>query len=691
MTVPTPAPTARSRGSGFRLSDLGRMLVGWATGAAALAVATLLLPGLEASSVLGVIAVAAVMAVFGALVRPVLSSVAARLGWFAVTAAAIAGEAVTMLLVLMVVPGIEAESFWTLVTATWIAATVSTLLTWLVHAGTDEAFTTALWRWGARGATVPDPEVEGVVFVQVDGLPFPVAQWAVQSGTMPTLRRWLDQGSHRLLEWTVQMPCTTPASQQGLLHGSAEGVPAFRWFDRELGRVLVANRPADAAVIESRASTGRGLLADRGVSVSNLFSGDAPRCMMTMSQMSLTRGSFETRRTVARFVGRPDGFARSMSRTVGEVTRERFQARQQRRRNVVPRVPRSWTFALLRAVSNGVLRDLNTAVVAQEMLRGTPSIYVDYVDYDEVAHHAGGNRIEALRVLQALDEVLAVLEKIAARTPRRYHFVVLSDHGQSQGAAFEETYGETLSSLCEELCRTKVAAVEGPVESWGRVEPLLDDLAGEDTSRENTAARAASRVRDRAASAGGPEGTESEELIVLGSGNLGLVYARQADRMYLEDIEERWPLLVRGLAAHPGIGFVAVLSREDGPVVIGASGSHRLRDGTVHGADPLAPYGDHAPWAVLGCTSMPSAPDIYVNSTVSPSTLEVAAFEHLVGSHGGLGGWQDRGTLLAPSLMETGDQPLRGAGAVHEVLVGFLQHLGHRRDLVPRDTESGAA
>ncbi|MET0998433.1 MAG: nucleotide pyrophosphatase, partial [Marmoricola sp.] len=336
------------------------------------------------------------------------------------------------------------------------------------------------------------------------------------------------------------------------------------------------------------------------------------------------------------------------------------------------------------------LRDLNTAVVAQEMLRGAPSIYVDYVDYDEVAHHAGGNRIESLRVLQALDEVLAMLERIAERTPRRYHFVVLSDHGQSQGAAFEEIYGKPLSTVCEELCRTKVAAVEGHVESWGRVEPLLDDLAGDDTAREHAAARAASHVRDRAASAGGPQGSESEELIVLGSGNLGLVYARQADRMYLEDLEGRWPNLVAGLAAHPGVGFVAVLSRKDGPVAIGGSGSHRLRDGTVQGTDPLAPYGDHAPWAVLRCTSMPSAPDIYVNSVVSPSTLEVAAFEHLVGSHGGLGGWQDRGTLLAPSLMQTGDHPLRGADAVHDVLVGLLLQLGHRRSLVPRDTEGVA-
>ncbi|MGH3505890.1 MAG: phage holin family protein [Nocardioidaceae bacterium] len=678
---PVSGPGPRRRRFTLRGSDVGRMLVGWATGAVALIVAAALLPGLDAESWLDLVAVAAVMAVFGALVRPVLSSVAARLGWFAVAAAAVAGEAVTMALVLLVVPGVEVESFWTLVAATWIAASVSTLLTWLVHAGTDEAFATALWRYGERGTTVADPEVDGVVFVQLDGLPFPVAQWAVQSGTMPTLRRWLDQGSHRLLEWTVQMPCTTPASQQGLLHGTVEGVPAFRWFDRELGRVLVANRPADAAVIESRASTGHGLLADRGASVSNLFSGDAGRCMMTMSQVSLKRGSVETRRTVARFVARPDGFSRSVSRTVGEVVRERFQARQQRRRNVVPRVSRPWTFALLRAVTNGVLRDLNTAVVAQEMMKGTPSIYVDYVDYDEVAHHAGGNRLEALRVLQALDEVVALLERLGERTPRRYHFVVLSDHGQSQGGSFAETYGQSLAELCQELCGVEVASLEGHVESWGRVEPLLDDLAGEDSRSEHAAARAASRVSRHAATAGGDVG--SEDLVVLGSGNLGLVYATGSERLYLEDIEERWPYLITGLAAHPGVGFIAVLSRHNGPVAIGSDGYHRLRDGAVQGTDPLAPFGDHAAWAVRRCTTMPSAPDIYVNSVVSPSTLEVAAFEGLVGSHGGLGGWQDRGSLLAPTLMVTGEDRLRGADAVHERLVGFLEQLGQRRTLSP--------
>ena len=167
---------------------------------------------------------------------------------------------------------------------------------------------TSLRRSTRHHEAVQDPQVDGVVFVQLDGVPHPVMQWALQSGTMPTLRTWVEQGTHRLHRWDVQMPCTTPASQLGILHGTCSGVPAFRWYDRELGRVLVANRPADAAVIEQRASTGRGLLADDGVSVSNLFSGDAPRSLMTMSKIEIGRGSRDTRRVFAWFAVRPGRF-----------------------------------------------------------------------------------------------------------------------------------------------------------------------------------------------------------------------------------------------------------------------------------------------------------------------------------------------------------------------------------------------
>lgn len=667
---------------GLRVSDLGRLAWAWAVSSLALIVADALLPGFSAESPWDLALAAAITGVFGLLVRPLLIRVGAAIGWLAVGILAVTGQAVIMHLALVVLPGVTVSSFWTLVVATWIAATVATFLTWMLTAGTDDAFAATLRRFGRSHLEVSDPDIDGVVFVQLDGVSFPIAQWALASGTMPTMRRWVDTGTHRLGEWTAQLPCTTPASQQGILHGTLAGVPAFRWYDRELGRVLVANHPADAQLIEGRASDGQGLLADDGVSISNVFSGDAAISMMTMSRITVGRGSTETRQAVARFVLRPDGFARSLARTTAEAARERFQARQQRRREVVPRVHRSWTFALLRAVSNGVLRDLNMALVARHMLRGAKSIYVDFVDYDEVAHHAGSNRIEALRVLESLDEVLRVLEGVAQEAPRRYQFVVLSDHGQSQGLPFEDRYGHSLADVCRELTREGVDSHEENVESWGRVESVIDDLAGTGSIGEQTATRAATRVQARSAHASAA--ASLSDLMVLGSGNLGLIYAREPERLVREEIDERWPRLLPGLAATPGVGFVAVLSRQQGPLVIGADGCRLLAEDLVTGVDPLLPYPEHAAWALRRALGMPSAPDVYVNSAVDPTTLEVSAFEGLVGSHGGLGGWQDRGLLLAPRhLLRDRSDPIRGAEELHEVLVSMLVELGHRAVVPP--------
>jgi uncharacterized membrane protein YvlD (DUF360 family) len=654
-----------------------RLFASWALSFLALLLTAELLPGFTYTSWLPLAAAAAVTGVVGMIVRPALVQLSALIGWVAVALATLFGQALVMQLALALVPGAQFDSFWTAVAASWITAAFGTLLAWIMSAGTDESFVVSLLR--IRPGTVPDPDVDGVVFVQLDGVSFPVMHWALQSGTMPTLRRWVDAPSHALHEWTVQLPCTTPASQQAVLQGTAAGVPAFRWYDRELGRVLVANHPQDAAIIEARASNGRGLLVDDGVSISNVFTGDAPKAAMTMSRMEATRGSRRTRQVVAHFLLRPEGLSRSLYRTLAEVVRERFQAARQRRLHVYPRVHRSWTFAALRAFSNGLLRDLNTEMVAEEMMRGARSIYVDYVDYDEVAHHAGATRIESLTALTGLDAVVAALEQVAEKAPRRYHLVLLSDHGQAQGEPFASRYGTDLSELCASLTRSPTAGMEESVEGWGRVDSVLEDLAP-DASK--GVSGAASRLVDRRIK---PDpGTEAVELVVLGSGNLGLVYVPGAQRMTLEEIEARWPHLVPGLAGHPGIGFV-VATGSHGPVAIGAAGRHHLTSGLVDGDDPLLPFGDHAAGMLLSAVSMPEAPDLYVNSALDPGTLEVSAFEPLVGSHGGLGGWQDRGFLLAPTGM-TPLEPIVGGDELHRHLVGILDSLGHRTSLARSTT-----
>ncbi len=671
----------------FTRGDAGRLLVAWISSTVALMVTAEILDGLRADSAWSYVAVAAVSAVVGLVIRPVMVAVSAWVGWIAVFLVALCGQAVVLGLAIAVVPGVESNSFETTLIAAWVSAVVGTVVAWLASAGTDDSLAMSLLR-KRPARTVSDPDVEGVVFVQLDGVPFPALRWAVQAGAVPTMRRWLSTGRYELHEWIPQLPCTTPASQMGLLHGTISGIPAFRWYDRQERRLLVANRPADAALIEARASNGQGLLADDGVSVSNLFTGDAPRTAMTMSRLHVARGSAATRQAVAWFLSRPDGLARSITRTVVEVVKERFQARRQERRELDPRTHRGWTFAALRAITNSFIRDLNTAVVADEMMRGTKVIYVDFVDYDEIAHHAGMFRPESLAALDGVDRVLAALEAIASRAPRRYHLVVLSDHGQSQGTPFAARVGYDLGTLCGDLARVGVQTIQSDIEGWGRAASVMDDVGGGGGAASGVARRAGRTATAHLDEGLADDAGDGEDLTVLGSGNLALIYQRGPERFTLSQVEAAWPALVPGLLAHEGIGFVAAIGDDGHAIALGAGGRHDLTTGVVTGRDPLGPFGPRAAGLLKRAVLLPEAPDLYINSDVHPTTLDVSAFEPLVGCHGGLGGWQDSAVFLCPTELRSPDdgldgEPVVGADALHAQMVAILDRLGHRQALAP--------
>src|SRR6187200_191553 len=268
-----------------------------------------LLPGFHTDRPWGPLVFAAVMAAVGVLVQPVLVGAAVRLGWVGVFLLTIAGQALVVMLTGWVLPNVTLDDFWTAFVVAIVIGLTSTVLGWITSAGTSQVLVGRLVASSRRRpAKLVDPDVEGVLFVQLDGVPFPVLQMAITAGTVPTLTRWVRSGTHRLHEWTPKLPATTPASQMGILHGVIDGIPAFRWYDRAGDRILVANRPADAAVIEADLTTGHGLLVDGGVSISNLFTGDAPTAVLTMSRRA--HGGEAARQAVAQFVMSPAGLTR---------------------------------------------------------------------------------------------------------------------------------------------------------------------------------------------------------------------------------------------------------------------------------------------------------------------------------------------------------------------------------------------
>ncbi|WP_182111444.1 MULTISPECIES: alkaline phosphatase family protein [unclassified Actinotalea] len=681
------------RRRGLRGSDLSSAVASLASTAVALLIAAALWDDLDLGLARALLA-AGVVALVDALVRPVLRPLA-RLGGASVALLlGLAVQVASVLLALRLVTG-DAISVGTAVGTLVTVALLGAVGRWLTAASDNEYVVADLVARARRRSRAPRPSgaarPAGVVVVQVDGLAYPLLRQGVLSGDLPTLARWVRSGDHVLRRWWAAVPSTTPASQAGLLHGTNRGIPAFRWFDRRAGRLLVANRPADAALIEERLSDGRGLLADGGVSIGNLFTGDAPTSLLVMSRAGRPRG-LGPGGAYLRFFASPFVFARATLTTVGEMVKELYQARQQRVRGIVPRTRRGWDYVLLRGLTNAMVRHLTVALVAEEMVRGAPVVYVNFVDYDEIAHHAGPARRESLDSLAGIDRVLGTLEEILPAAARDYRFVVLSDHGQSQGATFRQLAGRSLEDVVRSLtavAESDAVAATGDVEGWGQLNTLLADVLSASAVTRSLADRHARRSGGGATDRPGHDADGGHEgpldLVVAASGCLGLVWFPAARRWDLDEIRARFPALVPGLLDQPGVGLLVVRSPR-GPLALSAAGVHVLRDGTVTGTDPLAGLGPHARRDLLRVASMDEAPDVLVHSTVDPLTAEVHAFEELVGSHGGLGGDQNHAVLLHPArwplaqdLLEPRDDgELHGAEAVHRQLVRWLEAAGLR-------------
>jgi hypothetical protein len=331
------------------------------------------------------------------------------------------------------------------------------------------------------------------------------------------------------------------------------------------------------------------------------------------------------------------------------------------------------------------MRDLNVALLMADIVEGVPVSYATFVGYDEVAHHSGIREPDALAVLKRHDRQLQRLERAVTQAPRPYHLVVLSDHGQTQGAPFRKRYRETLEQVVRgALAHGDVRAPTAVDEAWGDVGAVLAD-ARQDSSVGGRALARATRARavqgtvalgpnrealaERESSADAPE----EEAIVLVSGGLGLVYLPlRSERLTLERISESHPQLIDTLSAHPGIGFVMVRSREEGALVIGARGRLRLRDDAVEGEDPLAPFDATAVDHLRRHDRFPHCPDILVNCMYDPGSDEVAPFEEFMGSHGGLGGPQTHPFAVVPAQWSDPPEPIVGVEAMHAQLGDWL-------------------
>ena len=360
----TASPAAYAQGLGWeparpRLRPL-RLLVSWIVAAAAVFVASLVVPGFDLDSPGAAFVVAALVAVFNAVLPPLIAALrlpfTLALGFVLVLLV----DALALVLADDLVPSFgQVDSFGIALVAALVIAAASIVLQVIIGTNDDDESTLRIVRRVARRQGIVDQsEAPGILFLEIDGLALPVLRRAMQSGSAPTMARWMAESDYRLSEWETDLSSQTGASQAGILLGSNEDIPAFRWVEKESATMMVCSSPEHCAEIERRHSSGDGLLARGGASRGNLLSGDAEETILTVSRMEAEKGANPGYRA---FFADGVNVTQALALFFWEVLLEWTAAARAKRRDVQPRGHRGGGYPFLRGALCVIVRERDRA------------------------------------------------------------------------------------------------------------------------------------------------------------------------------------------------------------------------------------------------------------------------------------------------------------------------------------------
>ena len=661
---------------------LVRFLVMWVVNALSLLATSAVMPGVTLSAVgdtprtLVAVSAALLLAIVNLLIRPVILLIAKPLGWIALFVVGFLTNALAIWITAWLLPGFDVDFLGSIVGGI-VFAFFNAILTGILELDDEGSFYQSRIERRAREqpfASAGEPG-RGLMMVEIDGLSYWHLQKALADGLMPTLQKMIDEDGYQLTRTDCGLPSMTSSCQAGIMFGDNYDIPAYRWYDKAQGKLYVS--AADAAELNARYSRGQGLMR-QGSSIMNMLNGDAEKSMFTMANMR-TGGDEEQKRRandVQLLMLNPYFLTRSLAIFLWEVGRELWEAWQQKRKDVQPRLNRlEHGYPFLRAAMCTLMRDISANIAILDMMRGAPSIYMLYLGYDEVAHHSGPWTSDAFGDLKRLDKTFARLRRVVKdRAPRPYDLIILSDHGQSFGPTFLQRYGLSIKEFIEQQLPEEVSVAQaiGGDTGVNGLQGVAGELANmQDAGAGSAVSRAVAKQGQRLAEQGVKAGDEvavaadakkPASVTAYGSGNAAQVYFDLFPRkITLSELNAAYPNMIDALVQHEGIGLVVGYADDMTAVAIGKNGQRNLHTGAVTGVDPVAPYArtegpgagslEKRIWQLQRVMDFPNAGDLWLISTVYPDGT-VAALEELVGNHGGLGGEQTDAFVFHPADMD---------------------------------------
>ncbi len=485
------------------------------------------------------------------------------------------------------------------------------------------------------------------LIIQVDSLPYSILKRFLDGGSCRFIKSLIEKEGYNFQKYNCGIPSTTPAIQAGIMYGKNSMIPGFRFVDKKSKRQFSFGNPNHVKYLEDRFFRKSKGILEGGSSYSNHFSGGAERSILTMSTMTRNkhfRRVKESSLWLFLFL-HPASLFRVIYYSLAELLIEAGEVVTYPVRSLFSKRKAIFGFRLpfRRVLMNVILAEIITIGVILDIKRGVPKIYMNYMNYDDIAHLRGPNSASAYFMVRAADRrIKRIMKRIRDDS---YDVFIMSDHGQVEAVPFRAVQGMTLAKFIEKCARVEsfglTSAHEGRLTMMGVVlRKMLGFL-----KYVSTPLRWSGRVFTRGMlRVLRPKRyrfvwDDKEKIFVLDSCSLANVYFNVSkERMDLKAIDRKYPKLVDKLVRNRYIGFVMV--RRGGDVLLlNSRGSVRIsRDGVKKkGRDFLKDYGD---------------PDIiveqvrkydrfrFIGDLVIFGRLKdgvAVSFTEHVGAHGGLG------------------------------------------------------
>jgi hypothetical protein len=426
------------------------------------------------------------------------------------------------------------------------------------------------------------------IIIQIDGLSYFALRRALSLRLMPFISRLLHSKTHRIVRFDCGLPATTPAFMAGIMYGDNSKIPGFRWYDKEKREFYIMKSLNDAARLEEELRANEGILRG-GTSYCTIFTGDARESVFALSRLYELKNLIKVNLLTAilLILFNITVVLRMTLSLILELFTELKEyilqiLRKEIRRSETPFIP-------VRLITNVFLREISTILAEVDIYRGVDSIYIDYVGYDELAHHRGPFSLSSLFTLYSIDKDIKKLFKAIKKSGNKYDVYILSDHGQVPTITFEKASGRSFDVyLLEKLMTSKILLTKEYIEQI-RNQRLLNFASYLQSIRQSlpkgfgyVADKLIERIQKRVREAVPSVDIEDlNQIFLLPTSDITHLYFNKfKKKLFDEEIDEHYPGIKNIILSEGNIAAIAYMSR-DGVIVQTPEGKAVIRNGNL--------------------------------------------------------------------------------------------------------------